>query len=685
MGRISGSMETCIYIVDDEYRICHFNNALLKVYPELKAGDICYRALCGEENPCGNCPLQCERNETVIMYHGPQQRWLEVNTSRIEWPGSGMCNFLLWKEIHDGNRNLLYNLTDGSAYEELIEINLTRNTYKLLYHADGKYERPGGQENLDETLQIVCERLIHPEDREAYRNFWDLGTLKQRIRSGVLIGEFRKMLLDGNYCWTAQKIYALKTNKRADDVFMCFIQDITDRKAKESAGSRMADSGMDRLTGLYKKSVFWTAAEEFLEGAQSGTYCLVTIDIEHFKLYNEWYGDHAGDVFLKNIGYQLKEAVDGDGMAAYMGEDDFCMILPNKKEVLQQIQNRLHEFILQNPNNSGFLPVFGVYEVTEDSVPVSTMYDRAVIAMNSVKGNYTNRIGWYDSRMKEKLEKSHVMLSEVQKALEKGEITFYLQPKCSMLNGKIVGMEALVRWKHPERGMVPPGEFISVLEKNGFIPSLDQYIWDKVCAQLHDWISRGIRPVPVSVNVSRIDIYTLNVVEVFTGLIRKYGIPAHLLEVEITETAYAEDADLITTVVDALRANGFCVSMDDFGSGSSSLNMLKDVNVDVLKLDMKFLEMKETSTLKGIGILETVVQMAHLLGLQLIAEGAENQEQVEFLLNMGCVYGQGYYFYRPMEIDAAERLITNENNVDFEGMHWEKYWDKIKNESENKK
>ena len=270
--------------------------------------------------------------------------------------------------------------------------------------------------------------------------------------------------------------------------------------------------------------------------------------------------------------------------------------------------------------------------------------------------------------MKRKMEENHMLLSEVQRALERDEFTFYAQPKCNMATGKIVGLESLVRWNHPERGLIGPGDFIPLLEENGFVSNLDRYIWDKVCFHLKRWIDSGHRPIPISVNVSRMDVYTLDVVKELKELTDRYGLDARLLEVEITESAYAEDTTAVTAVVEGLRTAGFTVLMDDFGSGYSSLNMLKDVNVDVLKIDMKFLDMDEQSVGKGVGILEAITRMANIVGIRMIAEGVESKEQMELLLDMGCTYGQGYYFYHPMPIEVFEPLLSDEANIDFRGI-----------------
>jgi len=212
------------------------------------------------------------------------------------------------------------------------------------------------------------------------------------------------------------------------------------------------------------------------------------------------------------------------------------------------------------------------------------MYDRAAIALNSVKGNYAKRIGWYDPGMKQKMENDQILLSEIQSALEKREFIFYVQPQCNMLTGKIIGLESLVRWRHPLRGLISPGEFIPLLEQNGFITYLDIYIWEMVCRQLNSWAKAGKKLIPISINMSRMDIYAIDVVEKFKELVDRYEIDPRYLEIEITESAYAEDDDKMQRVLEDLRRAGFPVFMDDFGSGYSSLNMLKDVNVDVIML-----------------------------------------------------------------------------------------------------
>lgn len=269
--------------------------------------------------------------------------------------------------------------------------------------------------------------------------------------------------------------------------------------------------------------------------------------------------------------------------------------------------------------------------------------------------------------MLSRLKKQRQLLSELELALKNHEFCFFLQPKCNSMTRAIVGMEALVRWNHPTRGCVPPAEFMPLLESTGLVTQLDQYIWESVCKTLHKWQESGSNLVPVSVNVSVVDIVNLDVPQIFSNLVEKYQLEPKLLLAEITETMLAENASLMENTIQGLHRKGFSVMMDDFGSGYSSLNMLKDTNVDAIKLDMKLIDMNQQNRSKGVQIVESVVDMAHRLNLPIIAEGVETPEQVSMLQAADCLYTQGYYFYKPMPVENAEALLAQPNSED--------YWD----------
>lgn len=410
---------------------------------------------------------------------------------------------------------------------------------------------------------------------------------------------------------------------------------------------------------LYSRSEFLENVNDFLESHALSDWCIISIDIERFKLFNNWYGQEAGDILLTNISQYLLRIQQMKGyLAGYFGGDHFFMCIPDDDQLINLIYKTIRSYIGIHSQNEGFLPIIGIYSIPDDHPDVATMCNNAQLAGSDIKGNFNKRISYFTDEIINQLEKEQQLIHDVTVGLENKEFTFYLQPKCNSETGAIVSMEALSRWISPVRGFVAPGEFIPFLENNGMITSLDTYIWDAVCQTLSYWKHDHLYVVPISINVSVADIETINVPEYLQDLITKYDLSPEMLLVEITETAFSENNIIVRETIDQLHQHGFCVLMDDFGSGYSSLNMLKDTNVDILKLDMKFIEMNPENCQKGIQIIDSIVNMAHKLNLPIIAEGVESPEQIKILRSMNCIYAQGYYFYKPMPISDAEDLLT---------------------------
>ena len=425
---------------------------------------------------------------------------------------------------------------------------------------------------------------------------------------------------------------------------------------------------INELTGLYCEEAFFEEVERFLQEADEKTYCMIAIDVEHFRLYNQLHGWEEGDSLLRFIADMLRTyRLAQGGVIGYLGGDNFALVTEYNKETLDQLREGIREEICNKNNTTGYPPAYGIYTIVDRSESASVMYHRATLALSYVIGNYASRVKEYYPDMDGKAEEELRLLSEIQDGMDNNEFTFFIQPQCDITKGKIVGGESLVRWIKPDKGMISPGVFIPVLEKNGFIADLDRIVWAKVCKWLRDCINRGYKPVPISVNVSRIDIFSLDVPKYLIALVERYDISPELLKIEITESAYAEDGESIVETVNRLRDYGFIVMMDDFGSGYSSLNMLKSVPVDVLKMDMRFLEINENEEEKGIGILESVVNMARQMRIPIVVEGVETQIQENLLRKMGCCYTQGYLYYKPMSIAAFEKLLVNADGLDHSG------------------
>lgn len=417
----------------------------------------------------------------------------------------------------------------------------------------------------------------------------------------------------------------------------------------------------DTLTNVYNKTAFYREVSSLILKHPDISYQIQCIDIEHFKLINDLYGTHQGDQLLLYLATKLKECFAKDTLiSGRIGADIFALLLPKEmggKKAASHI-NAIAQAYQQL--DVKITLAIGIYDIEDRHTSVSLMCDRAMMAANTIKGIYMKYYAWYNDSMRNVLIEEQELLSSVDHALNNGEFEVYFQPKCNMNTGKITGGEALVRWNHPQKGMIPPKDFIPIFEKNGFIKKLDVYVWEQTANWLHEW-SKQHTVLPVSVNISRIDVIGLDVYQIFQELIKKYQLDPSWLQLEITESAYSTRSDDIILVINRLMKNGFTVLMDDFGSGYSSLNILKDINIDVLKLDMRFLDKNDK---KSKDILESVVQMAKWLDLQVIAEGVENREQVDFLLKIGCTHAQGFYYYKPMPMPAYEELLRHDELIE---------------------
>ena len=294
--------------------------------------------------------------------------------------------------------------------------------------------------------------------------------------------------------------------------------------------------------------------------------------------------------------------------------------------------------------------------MVDKSLPVNKMIERANIALNQVNGSHMMPYCVYEDKMWDRMLIEQKIMNELDSALDNEEFSLMLQPKFELENETIIGAEALVRWVNKEGERIQPGLFVPIFEKNGSIYELDKFMWESVCRQIRKWLDEGKKVLPVSVNVSRIDLYDPKLVNVLNKIVERYNVPKELFELEITESAYTGDPQMIISVVENLQKAGFRILMDDFGSGYSSLNMLKDIYIDVLKIDMGFLQ-RTDRTGRGTNILAAVVQMADSLKLPTIAEGVETKEQVDLLKSIGCNWAQGFYFSQPISVEDFSKLL----------------------------
>ena len=414
----------------------------------------------------------------------------------------------------------------------------------------------------------------------------------------------------------------------------------------------------DALTSLYTKEAFYTLAAEIIEHDPTNLFDIVCIDIENFHIVNDLYGEHEGDMLLCNIAQSL-DAIVGSvgGIVSRFGGDVFAAILP----VLDQLQ--WQEFVdeFQTKLKDQHIPSnvqvkYGIFRASDRSLSVRAMCDRAVQALSTIKGKYDVFHVYYDDEMGMRLKYELELASDMRRALSEQRFKVYYQPKYDLITEQIIGAEALVRWMHPEKGIISPAEFIPVFEANGFITQLDSFVWDTTCRDLRRWLDEGKKPMPVSVNVSRIDIYNESLPDILESIIHKYAIPINLLRLEITETAYVKNQQQLVRMVNRLKRHGFIIEMDDFGSGFSSLTMLSETPVDVIKLDMSLLANRYKSE-RSTSIIRFIINLADELGISVIAEGIETLDDLEYLKKLKCRYGQGFYFSKPLTADEYEKLM----------------------------
>lgn len=413
----------------------------------------------------------------------------------------------------------------------------------------------------------------------------------------------------------------------------------------------------DSLTGLYSKAFFYQKVKERLAENPDHDYCIISTNIENFTLYNDSFGREAGDQLLKEAA-ELFQKYTGEGSVCgrYSGDRYLCMA---EKKQTDDLKNTIGSILSDGLFKNGQLSVkFGIYEITDRSITVEQMCDRALLVVDSISGKYDQHVAVYDDDMREKMLHEKVITDCMEEALAEKQFVVYYQPKINLEKSALTGAEALVRWIHPEWGFMSPAEFIPLFEKNGFISHLDEYVWECVCRQLKEWKDKGYPLVPVSVNVSRADIYHEHLVDIFRNLVEKYDIDPFYLHLEITESAYTENPDQIIETANQLRHLGFVIEMDDFGSGYSSLNILSQMSIDVLKLDYKFIQ-NELARPAEKSLIEDVINMAHRLCLTVVAEGVETREQEQRLRMAGCDIGQGFLFARPIPVDEFEKMLLN--------------------------
>lgn len=412
----------------------------------------------------------------------------------------------------------------------------------------------------------------------------------------------------------------------------------------------------DSLTGLYSKEYFYQRVKEILARNPNKDYDIICSNIENFKLINEAFGIPTADKLLCGFADLLQARIKDRGICGRLNADQFACLVEHQTDYTDTIFREELERINALTEIKNIVVKWGVYPVRENPVSVEQMCDRALLTVQSIKGQYGTYYAVYNDALRRQIQREQQITDSMETALAERQFELYLQPKYRVKDAALIGAEALVRWQHPEWGMQPPLEFIPLFEKNGFITKLDKYVWDEACSIMEKWDRVGKSFISLSVNVSRADIFHSDIVDVLLETVERHGLEPERLHLEITESVYAEAPEQIIETAGRLQELGFVIEMDDFGSGYSSLNMLSKMPVDILKLDMKFLQ-NEIQGSSNEGIIKFIMNLAHYMELGVVAEGVETENQLNHLRAIDCDCMQGYYFARPMPVPEFEALM----------------------------
>lgn len=418
----------------------------------------------------------------------------------------------------------------------------------------------------------------------------------------------------------------------------------------------------DDLTGLYNRKYFYEAAEELIQECK-GEASIIRINVCNFKVVNDLYGMDKGDRLLRQIADDLRrDAQEYHFIAGRFSADSFYICVPQKYYDRLPLVRQLNIPWL----NMDFSLIYGVYAVGGSTdVTVPQMCDRADLAISAGNNSTGTFIHHYKDEFRQKILMEKEIEGEMEQALATGQFIIYIQPKYAVHSDKVVGGEALVRWQHPQKGIVSPADFIPLFERNGFIRNLDYYVWESCCAFIRCALDKGIQVPPISVNVSRIHFYGKELQHKLEELLERYNLDIGAIELEVTETICAEDSKVFLEICASLCKRGFKIAMDDFGSGYSSLNMLKELPIDIIKMDMRFLAGDEDPNQqeKGRSILRALMKMAQRLRLDIVVEGVETKDQVEFIKDIGQCAAQGYFYARPLPTNDFEAVLQSANNL----------------------
>ena len=531
----------------------------------------------------------------------------------------------------------------------IIEMNINDNGVKIFSNLQNNFL---SEQNNNLSYEDYIESdLIFEEDKDIFGS-----AVGRTIENGTSYAKVRFKSNNDRYFWCDVHFSAVYD---AGGSVCCVIA--TAKPFDEISGGSASDGKLneqyDKLTGLYDGVTFCRMVKNAVAEDNEKKYALILFDIEKFKIVNELYGFDFADEVLEFIAFNMRNIFKETGAVICHFMSDFFGIFTEYDseedliEMVKQISSKTSLY-----KNVPVSLSFGIHKIRDRSLSPRLICDYANMAKKTVKGNRIVNYAFYTEKIKNRILEDKYIENEMEYALKNGQFSMYLQPKYNISTSEIIGAEALVRWVHPKKGLIMPDKFIPLFEKNGFIVNLDKYIWEQACIEIRKWIDSGQTPVPISVNVSRVNVGNPKLIEILDSLVEKYKIDKKYLELEITETVYYDDQNHLIETLNQLKKADYTLLMDDFGSGFSSLNMLKNTPFDILKIDRNFLN-ETMVTDKGKKIILHTISLSNDIGINTVAEGVETKEQAEYLLECGCNVSQGYYYSKPVELNVFDEMF----------------------------
>lgn len=531
----------------------------------------------------------------------------------------------------------------------IIEMNINDNGVKIFSNLQNNFL---SEQNNNLSYEDYIESdLIFEEDKDIFGS-----AVGRTIENGTSYAKVRFKSNNDRYFWCDVHFSAVYD---AGGSVCCVIA--TAKPFDEISGGSASDGKLneqyDKLTGLYDGVTFCRMVKNAVAEDNEKKYALILFDIEKFKIVNELYGFDFADEVLEFIAFNMRNIFKETSAVICHFMSDFFGIFTEYDseedliEMVKQISSKTSLY-----KNVPVSLSFGIHKIRDRSLSPRLICDYANMAKKTVKGNRIVNYAFYTEKIKNRILEDKYIENEMEYALKNGQFSMYLQPKYNISTSEIIGAEALVRWVHPKKGLIMPDKFIPLFEKNGFIVNLDKYIWEQACIEIRKWIDSGQTPVPISVNVSMVNVGNPKLIEILDSLVEKYKIDKKYLELEITETVYYDDQNHLIETLNQLKKADYTLLMDDFGSGFSSLNMLKNTPFDILKIDRNFLN-ETMVTDKGKKIILHTISLSNDIGINTVAEGVETKEQAEYLLECGCNVAQGYYYSKPVELNVFDEMF----------------------------